>query len=166
MKTILTTPSLTVREIELSDWPFVLELVNTEDWLKNIGDRNVHDQATAQHYMQTRYMDAYEKHGFGLWLVELTETSTPIGLCGLIRRDTLPHADIGFAFLPDYIGKGYGKESAQAVLTYGLETLQLPKILAITIPENASSIALCKAIGMQLESETEMDGEVLLVFIT
>jgi [ribosomal protein S5]-alanine N-acetyltransferase len=163
MAQILTTPRLTIREMTLNDWPFVKELVNTEGWLTNIGDRNIHDQASAEAYMQTRYIYAYETHGYGLWLVELIETQQPIGLCGLIKRDSLPDTDIGFAFLPRYIGKGFGKESAQAVLQHGFGELGLKKIIAITIPSNSPSIGLLRAIGMELESETEMDGEKLLV---
>jgi [ribosomal protein S5]-alanine N-acetyltransferase len=163
-KIILETANLSLRELTLQDWEFTKRLVNSDGWLAYIGDRKVTDQATAEEYLRSRYIQSYADHGYSMWLVTEKASNEPIGMCGLIKRANLPDTDIGFAFLPEYAGKGYGKESAAAVIKYGFDTLHLTKIIAITMGENKPSRALCRSIGMKLEGETDFDGEWLLVY--
>ena len=80
--------------------------------------------------------------------MELKETNTPIGMCGIIARPNLEKPDIGFAFLPEYIGNGYAFEIAAATLDYAKEQLKIPVIYAITVPDNSSSIRLIEKIGL------------------
>ena len=74
-----------------------------------------------------------------------------MGLCGLIKRESLPEPDLGFAFLPEFEGLGYGFESAASVLTYGRSVLGLNDILAITDTDNQRSIKLLEKLGMKFE---------------
>jgi RimJ/RimL family protein N-acetyltransferase len=94
---------------------------------------------------------SYERFGFGLYLVELNTTGAPIGLCGLLKRDTLPDVDVGFAFLPAFWSQGYAFESASAVMTYGRKVVGLRRIVAITSPDNHASISLLEKIGLRFE---------------
>lgn len=166
MTTVLETQRLILRELQpTADCDFVIALLNSEGWLKYIGERNVRTQEQAQAYIAL-WLDSYAKNGFGLWAVVDQQNHHPIGLCGLIRRDRLPHVDIGFAFLPEYIGKGFAKEAALATLRFGFERAQLDKIIAITLPNNTPSRALLKSIGLHQESEIDWDGELLLVYGT
>lgn len=93
----------------------------------------------------------YERFGFGLYLTELKDEGVPIGLCGLLKRDTLDDVDVGFAFLPRFWSKGYAFESASAVMAYGRSVLGLERIVAITAPDNESSIRLLEKLGMGFE---------------
>jgi RimJ/RimL family protein N-acetyltransferase len=111
----------------------------------------VRNNEDAIRYIQTGPIASYERFGFGLYLVELKETGVPIGMCGLLKRDTLPDVDIGFAFLPGYWSRGYAVESAAAVMNYGRETLRLRRIVAITSPDNDASIKLLEKIGLRFE---------------
>jgi RimJ/RimL family protein N-acetyltransferase len=97
-------------------------------------------------------------------MVELKECSTPIGMCGIIRRDSLEYPDIGFAILPDHYGKGYGYEIADATLLFAKEKLMLPSICAITLPDNIPSIRLIEKLGMKFEKNLQMNGEVLQLY--
>jgi len=97
--------------------------------------------------------------------VELKESGVPIGMCGLLKRETLPDADIGFAFLPDYWSQGYAFEAASGVMRYGGEVLGLQRIVAITSLDNDASIRLLEKIGMRFEGlikPSEELGEVRL----
>lgn len=62
----------------------------------------------------------------------------PIGICGFVKRESLPEADLGFAFLGEFEGKGYGFESASAVLQYGKESLDFKCLPTITTQNNQS----------------------------
>ncbi len=98
----------------------------------------------------------YSRLGFGLYLVELKEEGISIGMCGLIKRDSLEDVDIGFAFLPKYWGRGYVLEAASAVIAYGGSALGLKRIVAITSVDNDSSAKLLKKLGLQFEGMVKL----------
>ena len=162
---MIETERLELREYTLKDAPFIYKLMNSEGWLKNIGDRNINSVEDAKTYMQKNYLSSYEKHGFGPFLVSLKETGEPIGSSGLYKRDSLDFPDVGFAFLPEFANKGYAFESAQAVMHYASETLKLSTIVGITLPENMPSIKLLKKLGLsEVGTYKYEDGEELLLF--
>jgi RimJ/RimL family protein N-acetyltransferase len=138
---------LNLREFTLDDTQFVIELLNSPQWLQFIGDRQVKTREQAINYLQNGPINSYWQHGFGLSVVEKKDNQMAIGMCGLIKRDTLENPDIGFAFLPDFFGKGYAFEIASALLLYAKETLLIPSIWAITLPDNARSIRLLEKLG-------------------
>ena len=147
---IISTTRLTIRELTHDDSAFILELLNDAAFIRFIGDRNIRSLEDARRYINGP-MESYQRHGFGLYLVEVKETGTPIGICGLIKRDALPHVDIGYAFLPEFRSQGYAVEAAQATLEYAKDTLKLPRLLAIVSPDNDPSIRLLTKLGFAFE---------------
>ena len=160
-RVILVTPRLVLREFTHGDDAFVLRLLNEPSWLRFIGDRGVRTLEDARRYLDDGPFRSYATNGFGLWCVEPRESGAPLGMCGLIRRDTLPDVDVGFAFLPEAWGRGYAMEAASAVLAHARDALGLRRVLAITDPENAASIRVLERIGMRREGTVRMPGETL-----
>ena len=157
---VLTTERLTIRRLTEDDAPFILELLNDPSFLRNIGDRNVRTLDDARAYIRKGPLASYERHGFGLWLVELKGEGTPIGICGLLKRDVLDAPDIGFAYLPPFQAKGYGYEAARAVLDHARDTLRLPRVVAIVDADNEVSAGLLEKLGMRFERSVRLsDGE-------
>lgn len=146
---VLETDRLVLRRLTSEDASFILELLNDPSWIKNIGDKGVRTLGDARKYIEEGQNAMYERFGFCLYLVQLKEEGTPIGLCGLIKRDLLKDVDIGFAFLPRYWSKGYAYEAASAVMEYGRSVLNLKKIVAITAPHNESSAKVLEKIGLK-----------------
>ncbi|AWX55671.1 N-acetyltransferase [Brevibacillus brevis] len=146
---VLETDRLILRWQTAEDADFVLKLMNEPSWIRFIGNRGLRTTEDARNYILNGAVAMYESLGFGLYLTELKEGNVPIGLCGLIKRDSLEDVDIGFAFLPAYWGKGYAYEAASAVLAHGKEVVGLQRIVAITNPDNESSANLLKKIGLQ-----------------
>ena len=157
--TVLQTERLSIRRLSIEDAPFILELVNEPSWIRFIGDRGVRSLDAARAYLLKGPIAMYERCGFGLYLVARKDDGVPLGMCGLIQRDALPDVDIGFAFLPRYWGKGYALEAAAAVLAYGRSALGLGRIVAITSPDNQSSIKLLEKIGFVFERRTRLTAE-------
>ncbi len=141
---------MVLSRLTLGDAPFILELVNDPSWIRFIGDKNVHTLKAAKEYIKNGPQKSYAQLGFGLYAVKLKRSGKAIGMCGLLRRDTLDDADIGFAFLPKYTGKGYAFESAETVLKHAHESLKMKRILAITSIDNASSVKLLERLGFCL----------------
>lgn len=164
----LTTERLRLREYTLEDAPFIYRLMNSEGWLKNIGDRNIHSVADAEAYIEKHYLSSYTTNGFGAFIVELKATGQSIGSSGLYKREQFEHPDIGFAFLPQYFNNGYAFEAASATMKFARETLNFATILGITLPENHGSIKLLNKLGLKEVDRVKIkeDDEELLLFST
>lgn len=151
----LETPRLRLRRMTEDDAAFVLELLNQPSFLRYIGDKGVRTLEDAREYVRQGPAASYERHGFGLYVVELKDVGAPIGINGLLRRDYLDAPDIGFAFLPRAWSQGYARESAEAVLAEGRERFCLRRVLAITSPDNQASIGLLARLGFRFERAAE-----------
>ena len=153
---VTETERLILRRLELEDAPFIHALVNDPDWLRYIGDKGVRTLDDARDYLRKGPIDMYERLGFGLFRVERREDGAVIGICGLIKRDTLDDVDIGFAFLPAFRAQGYAREAAQATLEYARNALKLPRVVAIVSPANAASAKLLEKIGLAFERRLKL----------
>lgn len=166
MNYILETERLILRQFTINDTKFIIELVNSPGWIENIGDRNIKTEEQAREYLRNGPLRSYEVNGFGLSLVEIKNDRTPIGMCGILKRDNLENPDIGFAFLPAFTGKGFAYEIANATMTFAISTLKLPAIFAITIPANKRSIKLLEKIGLRFSKTLDFanDNQELMLF--
>ncbi|MBA3445664.1 MAG: GNAT family N-acetyltransferase [Gemmatimonadales bacterium] len=153
---VLETKRLKLRLITLDDGEFILELLNDPDFVRFVGDKGVRTIDDACRYILSGPKASYDRYGFGLWLVELQSPKLSIGICGLLKREPLEDADLGFAFLPRFRSCGYARESASAVLQHGREVLGLKRIVAITDRDNAGSIRVLEKLGMSFERMIRM----------
>jgi RimJ/RimL family protein N-acetyltransferase len=156
---ILETERLIIRRFTVEDGEFILELVNNPLWLRFIGDKGVRTLDDARNYILKTLVGLYERLGFGLYLVALKGEGIPIGMCGLIKRDSLDDVDIGFAFLPEFYQKGFAFESASAVMEHGRRDFGLNRIVAITSPDNNASARLLEKLGFNFEKIIKLSGD-------
>jgi RimJ/RimL family protein N-acetyltransferase len=152
----LFTSRLKLRLIQLTDAPFVFELVTDPDWLTYIGDKGVRNLDDAKNYISYGPQAMYKQHGVGLMVVAIHETNIPVGMCGLLQRDNLTMPDLGFAFLPVARGKGYAAEAAQAVIEHGFKQLNIECLAGITAKHNQASILLLQKLGFVLVGTHQM----------
>jgi RimJ/RimL family protein N-acetyltransferase len=164
---VLETDRQILRHLTTDDAAFILALVNDPSWLQFIGDNGVRTLEDACNYIVRGSMAMYARVGFGLYGTALKEEGTPIGICGLIKRDSLEDVDIGFAFLPQFWSQGYAYEAASAVIAYG-KVLGLQRIVAITSPDNQRSARLLEKLGLHFERLITLpnDTQALRLFAT
>ena len=155
----LSTERLLLRKIDTSDASFILRLLNEPSFIQFIGDKGVRSLDDARQYILNGPVKSYQKHGFGLYLVTLESDKTPMGMCGLLKRESLQDVDIGFAFLPEFWNKGYALEAAAAVMIYGKDVLKLPRIVAITNKDNHASAKLLNKIGLHFDRFIALEGD-------
>jgi RimJ/RimL family protein N-acetyltransferase len=149
MSAVISTARLTLRVIHTDDAPFYLELVNNPTWLAGIGDKGIRTLEAARDAIQSGPMAMQERLGYSLYVMQRTEDGIPMGLCGLIKRDSLPDTDIGYAILPRYNGQGYTYEAAAAVLAHARDHIGLKRLLGITSPKNEASNYLLQKLGLR-----------------
>jgi RimJ/RimL family protein N-acetyltransferase len=155
----LETPRLTLRRLEFDDAPFLVALLNEPSFIENIGDRGVRSIDDAHRYLREGPMAMYERCGFGLWHTARKSDGAAIGMCGLLRRDTLPDVDLGYAFLPAYWGRGYAYEAAAAVLRLGTARFGLERVIGVVSEGNAGSIRVLEKLGMSFERMFAMSAD-------
>jgi RimJ/RimL family protein N-acetyltransferase len=156
---VCETERLVLRRLTAADAGFILELLNDPGFIRYIGDRGVRTLADAGRYIEDGPAASYARHGFGLYLVALKDGGAPIGISGLVKREGLDDVDVGFAFLSQYRAQGYARESAQAALRQGYEEFGLPRIVAITAPDNHDSMKLLRKLGLKLERMIQLPGQ-------
>jgi RimJ/RimL family protein N-acetyltransferase len=148
--TILETARLRLRSATPDDAAFYFDLVNDPAFIEHIGDRGIRSLDQAREALLGGPIAMQETRGHSLYVAELKEGGTAIGMCGLIKRDTLDEIDLGYAYLPAWRGQGYAWEAARAVLDFA-PTLGIRRLLAITSPNNIASNGLLRKLGMRFE---------------
>lgn len=139
-----------------------MQLFNDPDCLLHIGDKGLYNQQDAIEYIKNGPQKMYQQHSFGLLVVE-SHNGESMGLCGLLKRETLPAPDLGFAFLPQYRNQGYAYESAQLVLQDAFDSGDIPKVLAITSLTNDKSITLLSKLGFSYQETLQLEGYEMLI---
>jgi len=156
---LLKTARLRLRELSTSDAEFMLALLNDPDFIRHVGDRGVRTVESAREYIVKGPMQSYARNGFGLYLVELSETREKLGICGLVKREGLADIDIGFGFLPRYRSQGYAIEAARVILAQAQDQLGLERLVAITSQDNDRSANVLRKLGFEFEKLIRFPGE-------
>jgi ribosomal-protein-alanine N-acetyltransferase len=162
----LATERLELLPFTEDDAPFVLRLLNEPSFLRYIGDRGVRTEADARRYIADGPVAGYAREGHGLMRVVRRSDGAGLGMCGVLKRDTLPDPDIGFSFLPEHWSQGYALEAAQAVISHARDSLRLGRILAITTRDNEASIRLLGKLGFRYDGIVRIGAEELRLFVS
>jgi len=153
------TERLQLLAITAADAPYLLALMNTPKWIKNIGDRNVNSIAEAAVYIRKKITPQFEKLGYGNYKVIRKSDGQFLGTCGLYDRPGLEGVDIGFAFLPAYEKNGYAYEAAKKLRDEGFASFGIHTISAITLPSNLDSQKLLKKLGLTFVKMIQLPNE-------
>lgn len=158
MTIVLATARLQLRTVGVDDAAFYLGLVNEPSFIANIGDRGIRTLEAAREAVSSGPMLMYATRGHSLYVVERKDDGAAIGMCGLIKRETLDDVDLGYAYLPEFAGQGYASEAAAGVLAHA-RSLGLKRVVAITSPGNAASDAVLRRVGMRFEKMVKLTAE-------
>lgn len=121
------------------DIPFHIELMNSEHWLKYVGDRNIHSEKDFLDFYEIKFRENAEK-GYLNFVIYHNETNEKLGTCGLYKRESLLVADIGYGILPKYECKGYISEVIPLIVNYYFENFPSENVISAFIdPENIAS---------------------------
>jgi RimJ/RimL family protein N-acetyltransferase len=106
-----------------------------------------------------------DRHGFGLWAVEVPSVAPFEGVIGLcvppFETHFTPFVEIGWRLSGEHWDRGYATEGAQAALRFGFETLELEQIVAFTVPGNLRSRRVMEKVGMAYNPADDFDHPLL-----
>ena len=160
IKNTISTDRLNLKILSLGDDDFIKALVNSKGWIEYIGDRSIHSMEDAKAYVHK----ILSTENLFYWVVRTKDTNTSIGIISFLKRNYLDNFDVGFAFLPEFNGKGYAYEATKGILKTLSEQAEFETIMATTIPTNKSSIKLLLKLGFSFEKETEVENETLHIY--
>lgn len=165
---ILETERLILQLVNIEDAEFILELYNSPNFVKFIGDRNLRTVKDAENYIKEKFLPHVDKYGFGSFVILRKSDRKKIGNVGIYMRDGLNAPDIGFSFLPEFEGKGYGFEASKKLMEVAFSEFDLKKISAITTKENIASQKLIEKLGLKYKSIVQLpdDPEDLMYYET
>lgn len=147
---IIETERLILRELSMADVEDMLRLHSNQQVQKYTGEDTI--TSLEGIYLKIKEKtDEYEHHGYGRWATLLKDGLQFVGWAGLSYLPEFDEIDLGYRFLPEYWGLGIATEASHAILTYGFDTLNIRRIIAIAMPENKASIRVMEKLGMQFE---------------
>ena len=155
----IRTERLSLRAPDDTDIEFLIELLNEPAFIRFIADRGVRTREQASAYLHGHLLPHFHAHGFGAYVAVRSSDGERLGLCTLIRRDSLPDADIGFAFLSRATGQGYAFEGTRALLDHARRALGITRVVAIANQDNERSIRLLAQLGLTDQGLVILDGE-------
>lgn len=108
-----------------------------------------------------RIEEHFERHGFGLWAVEVPDIAPLIGFVGLstpkFEAHFTPCVEIGWRLSADYWGCGYATEAARAALDFAFNSAKLDEVVSFTVPDNRRSRAVMERLGMRRNPADDFD---------
>ena len=147
----LVTQRLTLQPLTEEDWPLFLQLYRDPQVMRYMSDPL--DDAEVRARFASR-LPAWDKHSTHWLCLVLREKASgnALGLTGF-RAEWQPfqQAEVGFVSLPAGQGKGYGKESLQALLAFAFNDCGFHKLNATVTEGNIASRRLLESCGFQLE---------------
>jgi RimJ/RimL family protein N-acetyltransferase len=111
--------------------------------------------------LAARIESHFDRHGFGLWAVEIPTVAPFAGFIGLsiagFKAHFTPAVEIGWRLAATHWNRGYATEGARAVLAFGFEALGLAEIVSFTTLANHRSRRVMERIGMTHDPSDDFD---------
>jgi ribosomal-protein-alanine N-acetyltransferase len=153
----INTDRLFLSPLSELDAELILSLLNSEGWLKYIGDRNIKSLDDAFAYIRKIRLDS----SINYWAAREKASSSHIGVFTFIKRSYLDHYDIGFGLLPEHMNKGFALEGATALVKEMTRDNKHEQMLATVLTENDRSIKLLQKLGFIFERKIVSEGKMV-----
>lgn len=161
MALILETKRLLLRHLVIEDLAELFALYRNPEIRKYFPEGVLTREETREELEWHR--NGHPAHPeLGLWATVHKETGKFIGRCGLLPWEIDSRQEVEIAYLLDkaYWGRGLATEAARGILQYGLEKLNLTRLICLIDPENYASQKVAQKIGMTLERKVDgIDGD-------
>ena len=94
----------------------------------------------------------------GFWRIESRGDGTFYGLAALIRMPTGDDVELAYRLARRAWGQGIASEAGAALLDYAFHTVQLPRVVAVTYPENRASQRVLDKLGFERQGDVDYKG--------
>ncbi len=143
----LATDRLTFRIPQTSDQQFFITLYGNPKVMKHIppkGEPCIKDEAITR--LET-LIAHWEKNGYGMFVLELKDSGSPVGYCGLRYLQQIDTIELGYIIDEPHWGIGIASEAAKRCVRFAKESLKIDRLISVTTPENSGSQKILKKMG-------------------
>lgn len=148
IRTELETERLRLRLFTLDDVQIMYELNSDPDVIKYAESKPAANLQEARERLEKGPLSDYRKYGYGRFAVELIETGKVIGFSGIKYIPEIDLPEVGYRYLKEYWGMGFGTEAAKACVDFARDDLKINKLVALIMPENRGSANVAEKLGM------------------
>ena len=155
---VFETERLVVRRWRDSDLPDILAVYGDAEAMKWVGDGEPITEEEGREWLVVTRRN-YEKRGYGMFAIEFRSEPGVIGFCGIVHPGGQEEAEVKYAYLRSVWGQGIATEALCSLISYGVTTHGLSRLIATTAPENTASHAVLVKAGMSRgELRADEDG--------
>ena len=109
-------------------------------------------------YTESYIKNQYGFFGYGLWIVEETDTGRVVGRAGISNREGYDEAELGYVIEKERQNRGYATEICRAIVEYAGSVLMMQGLNCFVQKENLPSISLCLRLGFEYLEDTAING--------
>ncbi|ODS51533.1 MAG: GNAT family N-acetyltransferase [Agrobacterium sp. SCN 61-19] len=147
----LTTTRLALRPMRFEDWPAYRQLMASERAQFMGGPFS---EAVAWGMFCSDHVQ-WDLFGCGALMIDERATGACVGQVGITAGPLFPEFELGWFVYPEFEGRGFAREAAEALLHWAREVRQLPSLVSYIDPDNVRSAGLAKRLGAVLDREAE-----------
>src|SRR5262249_2301405 len=96
--------------------------------------------------------------GIGFWRIESRADGTFYGLGALIRMPSGDDVELAYRLVRRIWGRGVATEASAALIDHAFNTLELPRLVAVTYPENRASQRVLDKLGFTRREDVDYRG--------
>jgi RimJ/RimL family protein N-acetyltransferase len=122
---------------------------------------NLMSRPQSDAWVAERVVSHFDSYGYGSWAVERQDTGAFIGFVGLMwqtfKSAFTPALEVGWRLDYSQWGHGFATEAARKSLAVAFDVLHEPEVVSMTVPQNARSRSVMRAIGMSHDARDDFD---------
>ena len=151
----IQTARLRIRDLTAADAEGLFRIYADPEVRRFIGGRPTQSiEEQREQLAATLERQSREQPGYGRWGVETLADGLLVGVVILkhppdAADQPLPDVEVGWHLGRFAWGNGYATEAARAILDHARDTLKLPIVYAIVLPDNVQSIRVAERLGMR-----------------
>jgi RimJ/RimL family protein N-acetyltransferase len=161
MAITLETARLVLRPLGRGDLADLLALDRDPEVMRYVGSpAGVKSPAETEQRARTRIEESLrgDHEPLGFWRVEAREDGVFLGVAALLRMPENDDVEVAYRLARAAWGRGIATEAAGALIVHALRTLGLPRLVAVTYPENRASQRVLDKLGFERRGLTEYKG--------
>lgn len=156
----LTISRLTLRPMRFDDWPEYRQLMASER-AQFMGGPFSEAAAWGKFCSDHAQWDLF---GCGALMIEDLASGACVGQVGINAGPLFPEFELGWFVYPEFEGRGYAREAAEAMLSWARDIRKLPSLVSYVDPENTRSAGLALRLGAILDPSAERPAPEDLVY--
>ena len=149
---------LLLRSLQLGDLDSLIAIWSDREVTRFLPSRGQPIPQKSVKQSLSTFIEHWQQRNYGIWAIVDRDSSQAIGYCGLRYLEELGEVELLYGLARDYWGRGIITQAAKASISFGFETANLKRIIALVLPENQASKRVIEKVGFDYEKQIHIFG--------